>query len=51
VAGCNGAASEIARRRARDALPDTIACTIAGVGDEGRHRMRGILRAALAGSR
>ena len=39
----DGAASEAARRWARDAVYDTVACMIAGAGDEGASRMRGVL--------
>src|SRR5665213_2216648 len=39
----DGAAAEAARRWARDAVYDTVACMIAGAGDEGANRMRGVL--------
>jgi 2-methylcitrate dehydratase PrpD len=43
AAGWDGTASETARRWARDAFLDTIACMIAGAGDEGANRVRGVI--------
>ena len=39
----DGAAPESARRWARDAIYDTVACMIAGAGDDGANRTRGAL--------
>lgn len=43
VAGWDGKASEVARRWARDALYDTVACMIAGAGDEAAARVRSVI--------
>ena len=43
AAGWDGSASEIARRWARDAVYDTVACMIAGSGDEGASRVRTVV--------
>lgn len=45
AAGWNGNASEAARRWARDAVYDTVACMIAGAGDETASRVRSVVAA------
>ncbi len=45
AAGWDGNASEAARRWARDALYDTVACMIAGAGDEAAGRVRAVISA------
>lgn len=50
AAGWNGAASETARRWARDAIYDTVACMIAGAGDEGASRLRSTISGWGAGA-
>jgi 2-methylcitrate dehydratase PrpD len=47
--GWDGAASKTARRWARDAVQDTIACMIAGAGDEAASRMRSMIAGWGAG--
>ena len=39
----DGAASAAAQRWARDAMRDTIACMVAGAGDEGADRLRNVV--------
>ena len=43
AASWDGNASETARRWARDAIYDTVACMIAGSGDEGASRVRAVI--------